>query len=196
MTVFWRDGHWRTSPNGCTHWVESHLVERNDWDRSSSLLGSLQVWDLFPTPPKENGCWPTRCPKCHAPVYFVRHNGGCVWLDSLGHPWPKHPCFDDDLPFRSQVRVVGEGGRWSIGVVSETTPAGDIGTAILINCGLQPDLRGLVKSKTDAQLLPNGRFVVVHQELHDSAQATIFAFNDDLTLAGTCSFLLFRAGMA
>jgi hypothetical protein len=27
-------------------------------------------------------------------VYFVRHNGGSVWFDSLGWPWEKHPCFD------------------------------------------------------------------------------------------------------
>lgn len=35
------------------------------------------------------------CPKCACSVYFVRHNGGSVWLDELGDPWPKHPCFDD-----------------------------------------------------------------------------------------------------
>ena len=35
------------------------------------------------------------CPKCDCKVYFVRHNSGSVWLDSLGDPWPKHPCFDD-----------------------------------------------------------------------------------------------------
>ena len=36
---------------------------------------------------------PTRCPKCKDSIYFVRHNGGCVWLDELGWPWPKHACF-------------------------------------------------------------------------------------------------------
>jgi hypothetical protein len=41
-------------------------------------------------------CRPTTCPKCGAPVYFVRHNGGAVWFDELGYPWPKHPCFDDE----------------------------------------------------------------------------------------------------
>jgi hypothetical protein len=48
----------------------------------------------------------TRCPKCRANVYLVWHNGGSVWLNELGWPWPKHPCFDlepegshtDDLP--------------------------------------------------------------------------------------------------
>ena len=36
-----------------------------------------------------------QCPKCGACVIFLRHNGGCVWLEALGVPWPKHPCFDE-----------------------------------------------------------------------------------------------------
>ena len=38
-------------------------------------------------------CRSTTCPICKAEVFFVRHNGGSVWFDSLGHPWPKHKCF-------------------------------------------------------------------------------------------------------
>lgn len=37
---------------------------------------------------------PTKCPICKKDVFFIRHNGGCVWVDELGWPWPKHPCFD------------------------------------------------------------------------------------------------------
>jgi hypothetical protein len=44
--------------------------------------------------PRENFCRPTSCPECGCRVYFVRHNGGSVWFDSLGWPWPKHGCFD------------------------------------------------------------------------------------------------------
>ena len=40
-------------------------------------------------------CRPTNCPKCSSPVFFIRHNGGSIWVDSLGWPWPKHSCFDD-----------------------------------------------------------------------------------------------------
>ena len=38
-------------------------------------------------------CRPTKCPKCdRTDVFFVRHNGGSVWLDPpLGWPWYKHP---------------------------------------------------------------------------------------------------------
>ena len=37
---------------------------------------------------------PTHCPKCGDDVFFIRHNGGSVWVDELGCPWPKHGCFD------------------------------------------------------------------------------------------------------
>ncbi len=41
-------------------------------------------------------CHPTHCPECNAEVYFIRHNGGSVWVDPpLGWPWPKHGCFDE-----------------------------------------------------------------------------------------------------
>lgn len=36
---------------------------------------------------------PTTCPYCRKSVFFVRHNGGSVWFDDLGQPWPKHGCF-------------------------------------------------------------------------------------------------------
>ena len=47
-------------------------------------------------PHGEQGHWKTNCPKCRARIYFLRHNGGCVWLDELGHPWPEHGCFADN----------------------------------------------------------------------------------------------------
>lgn len=37
----------------------------------------------------------THCPICHGEVFFIKHNGGSVWLDPpLGSPWYKHACFD------------------------------------------------------------------------------------------------------
>ncbi len=36
-----------------------------------------------------------RCPACGESVFFFRsENGGAVYFDSLGWPWPKHPCMD------------------------------------------------------------------------------------------------------
>lgn len=49
-------------------------------------------------------CRKTSCPKCGCtPVYFIRHNGGCVWVNSLGIPWPKHECMiphENKMAFR------------------------------------------------------------------------------------------------
>lgn len=42
----------------------------------------------------------SKCPWCGEQVWFVRHNGGCVYLDGLGPPWPVHACFDD---YRSEI---------------------------------------------------------------------------------------------
>lgn len=52
--------------------------------------GTRSTWDCG------DYCHPTRCPICGAYVFFVRYNGGSVWFDQLGKPWPKHACFDDD----------------------------------------------------------------------------------------------------
>jgi hypothetical protein len=49
---------------------------------------------------------PTKCPRCEANVFFLRHNGGSVWLESLGWPWPKHPCFEEDSQTRNGANVI------------------------------------------------------------------------------------------
>lgn len=41
-------------------------------------------------------CRSTRCPECQAKVFFIRHNGGSLWVEELGWPWPKHEHFGDD----------------------------------------------------------------------------------------------------
>lgn len=55
----------------------------------------------------------TSCPVCGGGVYFVEYNGGCVWLDALGPPWPKHGCFDDQTKpvDRKPQRVAFAGGE-------------------------------------------------------------------------------------
>lgn len=41
----------------------------------------------------ESECRPTTCDECGKPVFFIRHNGGSVWIDApLGPPWDKHEC--------------------------------------------------------------------------------------------------------
>jgi hypothetical protein len=39
-----------------------------------------------------------KCRKCSKYVFYVEHNGGRVWFDELGWPWPKHGCFEPNQP--------------------------------------------------------------------------------------------------
>jgi len=40
-----------------------------------------------------NFCRPSSCPTCKQRVFFIRHNGGSLWVEELGWPWPKHEHF-------------------------------------------------------------------------------------------------------
>ncbi|PKI12781.1 hypothetical protein [Colwellia sp. 12G3] len=62
-------------------------------------------------------CSPTTCQYCQSEIYFVRHNGGSVWLDELGAPWNKHQCFypDDSPPVISTKDVPN---KWTVGIIS------------------------------------------------------------------------------
>src|SRR5215469_17867948 len=48
---------------------------------------------------KESFCRLTTCKHCGKGVFFIRHNGGSVWINPpLGHPWIKHGCmYPDDV---------------------------------------------------------------------------------------------------
>ena len=50
-------------------------------------------------------------------ITFIRHNGGSVWLDELGSPWPKHGCFDNQYP--SVLSIHSYSGNDIFGVVVE-----------------------------------------------------------------------------
>jgi hypothetical protein len=62
-------------------------------DRSEYVSGAESLAAYQPSyDPNDTTCSPTKCPKCGCSVYFIRHNGGSVWVDVLEWPWPKHPC--------------------------------------------------------------------------------------------------------
>ena len=53
-----------------------------------SPSAARQIWRSFVNPN-------ARCPECQSPVfYYQSENGGRVFFDRLGWPWPKHPCTD------------------------------------------------------------------------------------------------------
>lgn len=69
------------------------------WD-CGSWSGSVEVRQMergeYASPPSKDFTHPTKCPKCRAEVFYIEHNGGSVWVDDLGWPWPKHGCFDKE----------------------------------------------------------------------------------------------------
>jgi hypothetical protein len=108
MTLFERNGYWRTRANGKSHWVSGSLVARDDWDRHSTsgnrsgyferLADNRAVRSAtarFVNPNAD-------CPVCGEPVFFYQnHSGSRVYFDELGPPWPKHPCTDQEAYTRS-----------------------------------------------------------------------------------------------
>ena len=77
-------------PSGCTCGWGGVYYGRATTPALQSLSRSTarQVWRSFVNPN-------ARCPVCKAPVfYYQSENGGRVFFDQLGWPWPKHPCTD------------------------------------------------------------------------------------------------------
>lgn len=58
---------------------------------------------------RESTCFSTQCPGCGDEVFFIRHNGGSVWIDPpLGPPWYKHACFATSLSSETRTTLVAE----------------------------------------------------------------------------------------
>ena len=54
------------------------------------------------------------CPVCHKPVIFYRSPfGGRVFFESLGWPWPKHPCTDNPKSQVLRVEKISGGSRYT-----------------------------------------------------------------------------------
>lgn len=84
----WRSSHLRVSKLGNVHTVRGHAVA----PRSADHLGL----GASPSPTATGSYGITYnavCPVCGDPVYFfAADDGGRVFFDDLGPPWPKHPC--------------------------------------------------------------------------------------------------------
>ena len=94
VTTFGRSGHYRTNQNGTTFCVEEHSVTRDDWPAGvpRPVQRAYTVEDAVS--PARNITIPNaRCPGCGDPVFFfIAANGGRVFFEHLGKPWPKHDC--------------------------------------------------------------------------------------------------------
>jgi len=80
----------------------------------------------------ESTCFCTKCPECGEEVFFIRHNGGSVWIDPpLGPPWYKHGCFEQPgsassvrsslaVSYSINDAVFQEGQELIVGIVKTT----------------------------------------------------------------------------
>lgn len=116
----------------------------------------------------EDFCRPTTCPKCGASVFFVRHNGGSVWFDELGHPWPKHDCFDEDRYGIQLRRLLTEprtafGHIFGVIIETETTRPGE-GGRIVVRCCDGTLIDQEFDTKANLSLFLGRIVVVIHDE--------------------------------
>jgi hypothetical protein len=106
---------------GCTcGWGgEGHLGRSDGWNGNGFAQSRAYLSDF---------CRPTKCHYCGASIFFVRHNGGSVWFDSLGKPWPKHECYYVNCVMSRAEKEVHDGiDKWLkrlttplIGVIIDT----------------------------------------------------------------------------
>lgn len=119
----------------------------------------------------ESQCFQTNCPKCTDPVFFIRHNGGCVWVDPpLGWPWWKHECMYPEQTRGPRVRTsiisteVIRGYDTPkgllLGIVKAARPSWDrLNTLIHVLSGADENLILLMKGKAAGFLV--GRIVLI-----------------------------------
>ena len=94
MSRFGRSGHYRTNQHGTTFWVSGHAVSRDDWPSwVPQPIEYAYTADDAGSPSRNITIPNARCPVCGDPVFFfMAANGGRVFFDDLGTPWPKHGC--------------------------------------------------------------------------------------------------------
>lgn len=107
-------------------------------------------------------CRKSSCPICHASVYFIRHNGGSVWIEApLGPPWQRHPCMTNETTGTKFAPLIspelkaqlGEHEGLVTGVVGATEISKDRRKTILeIITGADETLSILVRGGADSML--------------------------------------------
>ena len=135
---------------------------------------------------KESSCFQTRCPECGRKVFFIRHNGGSVWIDPpLGPPWYKHGCMDKAYVAAKGIRssAVSESALAKfkqsdgliIGVVSEAEVSATKHCSLInIEIGTNKNLVLLIKN--------NAGFLVGGLVIYDQRNQKVFLVeNDDYT---------------
>lgn len=117
-------------------------------------------------------CFLTNCPECRDPVYFIRHNGGSVWIDPpLGWPWYKHACMDKSSSGTRGARAAlgasitipeGANGKGLVIGIAKEAKTSDDKLFTLVNIETGKDIRIILLLKNNAGFLV-GRLVVYDQ---------------------------------
>lgn len=151
----------------------------------------------------ESSCIRTKCPKCSDAVFFIRHNGGSVWIDPpLGPPWYRHDCMNvagqsasGDPRQRTSIvdtELLDELGERE-GIITGVVNISEISedrrrTLLTIEVGEAEDLVVLVKGGADSFV---GKIVIVDgpQRLIFCADERRFAFSIPNTLSVPQAFI-------
>lgn len=112
---------WNHSPSCTCGWGgEGHLGRRSVFD---SLLPRVSISSLLRDISRGYVNPNAHCPVCGESVFFYQSpEGGRVFFDSLGPPWPKHPCTDNGRPVqrRAMMTQANEPSNISEGVFQIT----------------------------------------------------------------------------
>lgn len=125
-------------------YIEGRCIPIHPDGGCGGVSGSLNARDFSGyLHSEESTCFRTSCPECGESVFFIRYNGGSVWIEPpLGPPWQKHRCMD--LPSQhakgagsvlvSQLTIDGftRRGQLIVGVLKEAETARD-GNFTLVN---------------------------------------------------------------
>lgn len=116
----------------------------------------------------DSECRNTSCPFCKQPVYFIRHNGGSVWIEPpLGPPWECHPCFESERRTAKADNIVSSELLAQVGMIDElitgVVSVCDVGldrsqTLIEVLVGKDTTVKLLVKGGADSLV---GQLVIV-----------------------------------
>lgn len=83
----WVEGHYRSGSNVDDNFIPAPIIKSNKLIKQNIEYRNITFF---------TNCW-----WCGDEVYFHRNkNGGCVLLNHLGHPWPIHPCWSENIEDR------------------------------------------------------------------------------------------------
>lgn len=150
-------------------YIDGHCIPLHLSGGCGGRSGSSDVRDFSGfVSSNESECFQTHCPSCNGSVFFIRHNGGSVWVEPpLGPPWLKHACMEDEptngdrirasLIFPDELATYDSPEGLLIGVVKAAETAASC-TILQIESGASETLFLLIKNNAGFLV---GRIVVV-----------------------------------